>query len=334
MAISLLTFAALLTGIFFISILDENLGLERRDVAFGATFSRPYAESLGVDWKAAYIASLDDLGLRRYRIPAYWNQIEPRKGMFDYTDLDWTIREADKRRVKIVLAVGRKLPRWPECHAPGWTKDMSEEDIRERILVMLERTVKRYAKSEAVVAWQVENEPLFEFGVCPPVDREFLKKEVALVRSLDSRPIVISESGELSTWIGATGIADVIGISAYRTVWNKYVGYFYWPIGPRYYARRFNAISPLVDGIIVTELQAEPWVTEAIQTINPDKQRVLMNPERLRDNVEFTRRIGFPEVYLWGIEWWYWLKQQGHPEMWDAGRELIQEAKEVPGLKW
>lgn len=332
--LALLTFAALVTGLFFVSIVVENLNLERRDVALGATFSKPYAESLGVDWKAAFLASLDDLGIRRFRIPAYWDQIEPKRDAFDFSDLDWMVRESGKRDAKVILAIGRKVPRWPECHAPGWAKSLEESEQRARILAMIERLVRRYAGNETIVAWQVENEPFFPFGECPPPDRDFLKEEVALVKSLDGRPVMITESGELSTWMEATGIADVIGISAYRTVWNKYLGYFYWPIGPRYYARRYDAVAPLVSGVIVSELQAEPWVTEPITSLDQDAQRALMNPERLRDNIDFTRRIGFSEVYLWGVEWWYWQRERGRPEMWEAGRDEFIKAAAVPGFAW
>lgn len=330
--IALLTFVALVIGLFFVSVIKDNLGLEEREVAFGATFSKSYTESFGLDWKEVYIASLDDLGLRRFRIPAYWNQIEPAQGKFDFAELDWMLREARKRDARVVLAVGRKLPRWPECHAPDWTKDMTEAAVRERILAMLETTVKRYASNPAVAAWQVENEPLFAFGECPPPDREFLKQEIALVRSLDDRPVMVTVSGELSSWAPAASLADIVGISTYRSVWNRFVGYFYWPIGPKFYSQRYEAIEPLVDGIIVSELQAEPWVTESIRTVPYDRQRAQMNPERLKENIDFTKKIGFPEVYLWGIEWWYWAKQEGHPEMWEEGKRIIGEAQDAPGL--
>lgn len=25
---------------------------------------------------------------------------------------------------------------------------------------------------------------------------------------------------------------------------------------------------------------------------------------------------------LWGAEWWYWLKQHGHTEMWEKGMDV------------
>jgi hypothetical protein len=48
-----------------------------------------------------------------------------------------------------------------------------------------------------------------------------------------------------------------------------------------------------------------------------------MNPTRLRDNLTFARKIGVSEVYVWGIEWWYWLKERGRPGMWEEGKRLF-----------
>lgn len=319
-----LVFVALLVGLFFIDVVKENLGLEETPVKLGATFSKPYAESLGLDWKQAYLATLDDLGVRNLRIPAYWDDIEPEPGVYNFTNVDWQVQQASKRGAKVILAVGRKLPRWPECHAPAWTQGMNESLVQTRILSMVEAVVRHYATEPSITVWQVENEPFFEFGECPPSDRELLKREVAVVRALDPRPIMITESGELSSWVQVAGIADILGISTYRTVWDRYIGYFYWPISPRTYARRFAALSTLVDRAIISELQAEPWAEKGVTSMPIDEQLRLMNPTRLESNVRFARKIGFPEAYLWGVEWWYWLKTaKGHPELWDAGKRIF-----------
>ncbi|HTK04205.1 MAG TPA: cellulase family glycosylhydrolase [Candidatus Eisenbacteria bacterium] len=321
--IAALVFVALLVGLFFIDLVKENLGLEEAPTLLGATFSKPYAESLGLDWKEAYLATLDDLGVRRFRIPAYWNDIEPEPGVFNFANVDWQVEQAAKRGGKVILAVGRKLPRWPECHAPAWTEGMNESLVQTRILTMMETVVRHYADEPAIIVWQVENEPFFEFGKCPPPDREFLKHEVAVVRAIDKRPIMITESGELSSWLQVAGIADILGISTYRTVWDRYIGYFYWPISPRVYARRYDAVSTLIDRAIISELQAEPWAENGITSMPIDQQLHLMNPTRLIENVRFARKVGFSEAYLWGVEWWYWLRAKGHPELWDAGKQVF-----------
>ena len=330
---TLFLFMTFIVGLFLINFLKQHLSLEDHPVVFGATFSKPYAESMGLDWKKTYLATLDDLGVRRFRIPAYWDNIEPSPGKFHYEDVDWQVTEAHARKAKIILAIGRKLPRWPECHVPVWTQGMNENDVRTHIITMLKNTVKQYVKNDTIVAWQIENEPTLNFGICPPLSREFLKQEVSVVRSLDStRPIIITESGELSTWIDAIGIADVVGVSTYRSVWFKYFGYFYWPFGPNYYIDRYKAISSFVEGVIITELQAEPWGTQPLISIDVTRQRTLMNPERLLDNTEFARKIGFPEVYFWGVEWWYWNLQHGRPDMWETGKKIIQKTSGAPGF--
>lgn len=332
LGLAALIFVALVAGLFFVNVLKDNLGLEESPIELGATFSKPYAESLGLDWKQTYLAVLDDLGVRRLRIPVYWDDIEPEPDVYNFSNVDWEVQEAAKRGAKIVLAVGRKLPRWPECHAPAWTDGMNESLVQTRILTMVEKVVRHYETDPSIVTWQVENEPFFQFGVCPPPDREFLKREVAVVRALDSRPIMITESGELSSWLSAVGIADILGISTYRTVWDRWIGYFYWPISPKYYARRYEAISTLIDRAIISELQAEPWAVNGIASLSVDEQLRLMNPTRLGENVRFARKTGFPEAYLWGVEWWYWLKTaKNHPELWAVGKQIF--AVPVPAEK-
>ena len=323
-------FIVLALGLGFMNMVISNLGLEEKDALLGATFSTVYADDLGIDWREAYTATLDDLGVRQLRLPAYWSRLEPEPDVFDFSELDWQLEQADRRGAKVILAVGRKLPRWPECHVPKWAVGMNEDLLRTRTLAMIGTVVRHYAKSPAITAWQVENEPFFDFGDCPPADTDFLKQEIAAVRALDSRPIVISESGELSTWVRAASLADILGVSTYRIVWSRFTGYFYWPITPRIYRDRAAAVAPLTQKVIVTELQGEPWTTQPIISMPVDQQLRLMNPVRLRSNLVFARRIGFSEVYLWGVEWWYWLKLQGRPEMWEAAEALFAAAAKVP----
>lgn len=314
--------AVMILGLFFIDVIKNDLGLDEQDVLFGATFSKTYAESLGLDWRQAYLASLDDLGVKRFRLPVYWTDLERIRGRFDYSVIDWQVEEARKRGATVVLAIGRKVPRWPECHVPEWTKRLTEEEVRSEIIEMLRAVVAHFKDDPTVVVWQVENEPLFRFGECPEPDRKFLQQEVAAVRSLDDRPIMITESGELASWARVAGIADILGISTYREVWTRYIGYFYWPTSPKYYTQRARAILPLVDRIIVSELQAEPWSPGPIHELSVEQQFQLMNPRKLAENVSFVRRIGFSEAYLWGIEWWYWMKEKGRPELWEAAKQL------------
>ncbi|HJV32860.1 MAG TPA: hypothetical protein VJ694_02425, partial [Patescibacteria group bacterium] len=134
---------------------------------------------------------------------------------------------------------------------------------------------------------------------------------------------MVTDSGELSTWIRTASLGDVLGISMYRLVWNKYVGELYWPVSPLYYTDRINLLSPVVKNVIVSELQAEPWFRKPVAETPIDEQFEQMDPDRLRGNVDFAASTGASEIYLWGVEWWYWLKTQGHDELWKAARGLL-----------
>lgn len=312
-------------GLFVLETVTRSAKKSERPIVLGMTFSKSYASSLGLDWKQAYSAMLDDLNIKRLRIPAYWDDVEQSNGNFDFSVVDWQLDEAAKHNAKVILAVGRKLPRWPECHVPDWAKNLKTADANAALLNYVETAVRRYKSHPEVVTWQVENEPFFNFGECPPTDRQLLKKEVAEVRSIDNRQIMITESGESSVWNEVAGIADILGISTYREVWDKYVGYFYWPITPLAYRERAQVVAPFVDKIIISELQGEPWVPAGINSLPIADQRTLMNPAKLNDNVAFARQTGFSEAYLWGVEWWYYLKTKGYPDMWNAGKDLFSK---------
>lgn len=293
---------------------------------FGVTFSTTYAESLGLDWKEAYIAALDDLGVKRFRIPIYWNQIEQERDQIVLDDVIWMATEAEKRNATIIFVVGRRVPRWPECHQPDWTKDLAENQIRSHEIKMIARVVGVLKDYPAVERWQVQNEPYFKyFGECPVPDPNFIAETIKVVRKVDpSRSIVVTDSGELSTWLQAASVTDVLGISLYRVTWNPILGYLRYPLPPSFYSVRAKVFTSLVDEVIVTELQSEPWVKGTMVDTPLEEQYESMNPDEFRGNIDYVRQTGFSEVYLWGVEWWYWLKvQHNDAAMWETARPLF-----------
>ena len=312
--------------LFVVQVIRDNLP-SRDQINFGVTFAKRQAEYLGLDWKETYRAILDDLGVRRLRLAAYWDEIEPSPGKFNWDDLDWQLREAERAKARVILGVGRRLPRWPECHVPAWAQNLPEDQQRLLTLSAIRAIVLHAKDSPALEVWQVENEPLLDsFGVCPPGDRAFLEQEIALVRELDpNHPVMTTESGELSSWVGAADLVDVLGISLYRLAWNQFFGTVYYPLTPGFYRRKAEAVRILGPKIIITELQAEPWNQKPLAELTVEEQFRTRNPERVRRNIEFARLVGLPEVYLWGAEWWYWLKQHGRPEIWNETRDLFSK---------
>ena len=99
---------ALLVALASLLVLESP----RLDVKqFGVTYVGFYAERFGLDSREVYTALFDDLGIKHVRLPAYWNEIEPKKDSFDFSELDWQLEEANKRGGKVIVAVGMKLPR-------------------------------------------------------------------------------------------------------------------------------------------------------------------------------------------------------------------------------
>lgn len=317
----LFSFSSALLIFFNIPIIGENV-----DSKLGVTFSKRYAEDIGLNWQEAYLAMLDDLGIKKIRIPVYWDLVEPKEGVYDFTDLDWQLAEAQKRQAEIILAVGQKTPRWPECFIPAYLKN---DDIKrkEELIAFENVVVERYKNNPALKYWQIENEPFLKFGECPDLDVALLDREIATVRKADTtHKIIITDSGELSFWTRAEKRADIFGTTMYRTIYSAKYGFYTYPIGPRFFQFKYwmNRILVGQKNAIVIELQAEPWISGWTTGQPLEKQFESMNAQRLKENVSFARQVGFPEIYLWGVEWWYWLKvKQSFPEVWDTARAMF-----------
>lgn len=241
--IALIAFVCFLAFLVYLNIGQVE---PAKQITFGVTFSQMFAQQMGLDWQKAYLAVLDDLEVKKIRLIAYWPKIEPKQGEYFFDDLDWQIKEAEKRGVEVILAVGRKLPRWPECHIPTWAYGLTEPGQQHLILLYLTEVVKHYQDNQAIKIWQVENEPFLKgFGECPELDSNFLKREISLVRQTDKsekgRLIMLTASGELSSWIQPASQADVFGTTLYRTVWVEEIGrHLKYPIRPIFYHKRAN----------------------------------------------------------------------------------------------
>lgn len=298
----------------------------RTDTKFGITFSARYAESLGLSWKETYIALLDDMHVRKIRLPLYWDIMEKKQGEYDFADIDWQLEEAKKRDGEIILAMGQKVPRWPECFAPEWA---TAGDVRKQGLLNFEqKVIERYKDHSEVKIWQVENEPFLQFGNCTDFDIKLLDVEVALVKKLDpSRPILTTDSGELSVWYRAAARGDIFGTTLYRDIWSKKFGYITYPIGPNFFLFKESIVRLLTDqeNFIVIELQGEPWANGWIKDIPLEEQFITMDEHKLVADIEYAQQLGFPEIYLWGAEWWYWMKvEKQYPAVWEAARPYFK----------
>lgn len=304
-----------------------------KNITWGIDFSQMQAENLKLDWKKNYLAILDDLGVKNIKLHTQWDWIEGKKDNYFFDDIDWQIKQTEQRNAKIIYVLGMKTGRWPECHIPEWTKNLSEEQQQTELLKYIKEVILRYKNNSAVTAWQVENEPFFIFGECPDWyynDKNFLKKEVKLVKSLDSsREVIISDSGEQSMWFSAAKIGDIVGITTYRKVWLRIVDgigfnvdYFMPPVA---YFRKAQLIKKIFGkNVINIELQSEPWAYKPFNKIPLKEQEKTMNLDRFKKNVEYAKETGLDTFYFWGAEWWYWMKEtQDKPEIWQEAKKLF-----------
>ena len=294
---------------------------------FGVTFSKKFCAELGLDWKQVYLATLDDLQVKEIRLPIYWDDIEAEKGVYDFSDYDFMLQEGAKRHVKFIVNIGWRLPRWPECHAPAWNNKNTLEESRQSVLSMLQAVVEHYRYNPGVIYWQVENEPFLDaFGVCPPSDINFFKQEVSLVKKLDTRPVMVSSTGELSFWRQEAAIGDVFGTTVYRVVWGKWTGYIRYPLPAWFYRLKADLVGLDESRRYVIELQAEPWVPQGSMIyLSKAEANKSMSFEQFKANLRFAEKIDFNKTYLWGVEWWYWQKQNGDDRFWNLAERLFKK---------
>ncbi len=46
--------------------------------------------------------------------------------------------------------------------------------------------------------------------------------------------------------------------------------------------------------------------------------------EQFKANIDFAKKTGLKEFYLWGSEWWYWMKKkQNRPAIWDQAKKIF-----------
>jgi hypothetical protein len=302
---------------------------EPEDIKWGVTYSPLAVEDLKLDPDETYRAIIEDLRPNKIRLVAYWNRIEKQPGEYDFSDLKKQVEIADSNNIPIVIAVGRRVPRYPECHAPEWSETLPQGEQNKKILELIERTIGEFDQYQNVVGWQIENEPfLGSFGICPPLDEQFLAQEIDLARSLTNKTILTTESGELSLWLKASKYPDVMGTTLYRTVLVSGTDIAVNHVYPSWYYRaRSNIVKSIndnIESVIVAELQGEPWTTKGIINSTQEDINRTMSHNQFNKNIDFTERVGFPEVYWWGVEWWYYEKLKGEPFYWDRAGELFR----------
>lgn len=288
---------------------------------FGVSFSLHRCSELGIDKKQTLQAALEDLGFRRFRLMSYWNIHEPKPGVYNFTELDWQFNLVAKYKGGVSLCIGKRQPRWPECHMPKWAQSLPKDEWYEALFTYIGVVVNRYKNHPALQSWQLENEALLkEFGHC--VDQDYnldrLQKEFDIVKSEDSKhPVIMTLSDSWGLpWRGPS--PDAYAMSLYKHTINKRGNYAKSKRPALFYKTRALLISTLWQKpVFIHELQAEPWLAQNILRIPIGEQLKQFGLIQLKDSINFAHSTGMHPIDLWGLEWWYWLDHKyNRPEYW------------------
>jgi hypothetical protein len=286
-----------------------------------------------------------DLSPTVIRLGAYWDEIEPYEGVYDWETLDVQLDRADERDLDVILTVGMKAPRWPEYFLPSWLERRLDLDdgatisenveVRRRTLAFVERVVRRYRDHPAVAYWQVENEPL---DVAGPrhwqIGPGFLAQEVALVRELDRRPVIVTMFVEvnpmlLTPWrerevrsraAMLLNLGDILGLDLYPSRSYRSHGgdwYFQWPAWMwKPTVVELQRLSQAMGrSAWIMEAQAEPWEPERIVYTDAPLSRSVQ-PAGASAAVRQLRDVGFDTILLWGVEHWYMRRERHQDALW------------------
>jgi Beta-galactosidase len=323
----------------------------KRPPYLGTTFSPLQCYYLGVDYRSAF-QEICQLGLDRIRLGAYWNEIERSPRQFDFAQLDWLLEEAHRNKITVALAVGMKVPRWPEFHFPKWVSDQYDTKAGDRALDLrspkvVELSLKfveavanhcRYAP--AIQYWQVENEPFTQLEIAGGrfLSPEFVKREVALVRSLAwrSQKILLTNaihlptpklSEDLPAFKDSLDMADAVGFNVYTKVPAGNSGNYLEP-EPAFWDQLQTWQQELVRAdreAWIAEAQAEPWEPQKL-VANDKADYPSASPRRMQLLVDRLARANYSTVLLWGSEYWYWQKTQGRNLWWWTVKQMIRSS--------
>jgi hypothetical protein len=295
-------------------------------VVVGISFSPERALASGLDVHASF-QRLEAMGFGVIRLSIAWDSVDAA----GYGRVDQLVADAEQTGQPLILAIGMKAPGWPEFHVPPRFAGTSPDNgaLRAAALAYLGRMVERYRDVPAILAWQVENEPLDAAGPRRwRIGPDFVRQEIARVRSLDPRPIVLTAFGPLRrtcshvssldgcdagalagtdtvgalpTLLGMLGADDVLGLDVYTGVGRSRAADC-WPSR----AAGWRALAAGAGRRAwVTELQAEPWEPTSATLDRP----LSISPAAIGAEFATLRRLGYRTILLWGSE--YWLRRDG-----------------------
>jgi hypothetical protein len=280
---------------------------------FGASLSVKVCRDYAIDDLKVIKYAFNELGIKNFRLMSYWDEIETTPEKYNFEYLDKQFRLIENLGGKVSLAVGKRQPRWPECHIPSWALIQTNKEWYDKLYLFLETTVERYKNNPALLSYQLENEALLkEFGNCKDGDynRERLKKELSIIKALDKKhPVIMSLSNNWGFPVFGP-FPDIFGFSLYRINYGQ--GKYTRSLFPAWWYKLRASIIKLYSGkkALIHELQTEPWGPKANHEMSVPEQFESMSLDQLSGNIQFAKKTELYPIYLWGLEWWFYLNSE------------------------
>lgn len=273
-------------------------------IQLGTSFSPWRARALGLAPEQAF-GELLGLHFAVIRLAARWNMTGSDGG----GELDRLMAMAAAAHQPVLLEVGVKSLGWPEFYPPAGLLegipdggDVGTDPIlRTPLLAFVRQVVLRYRNSPVLVGWQVENEP---FNAAGPhrwwIDAQLLQAEMATVRELSRKPIVVNafthfnalfdrvsssdglslanllgfeSNGAEPRSLGMLRPGDVLGLDVYTRIGYRVLGQDGLSLADADWASRAGewlarARAGGADAW-VTEAEAEPWEASGVTSAQP-----------------------------------------------------------------
>jgi hypothetical protein len=147
-----------------VSVARDTLGTRDtyNTMLLGTTFSHRFARSLRLDPLKA-LEEIIALKMDILRLCCYWDEIEPTKDAFNFSQIQLLLDICEKNNQQVLLTVGMKAPRWPEFYIPAWA-GKSPAEAGNHVLSYIEKVISTCKTYSCITYWQVENEPLDPSG--------------------------------------------------------------------------------------------------------------------------------------------------------------------------
>lgn len=323
---------------------------------YGVSYSFEQAGWYSLDPRKSYIELLDSVEFGWVRLPFFWDQMTDENGNLKIEDLEFATREAQKRNVKVVIALGLKTPYYPEYHLPGYIA--SQLNFGERIginhpvardLLEIDRKlVSALSKYDNISHWQIENEPFLANINNWKINKSLLQAEVEVVKGIDGqkRPIILNHVGpslfdkKYKELLSLLEPNDVLGVNAYFKTQGTYLFTFKildnevkvnWPTWLVWPVQSWVGLSPDFSGLEkeaqragvnlwILEMQAEPYIRD-IESANA--VNFFFKPSDIYNADLYLKSHQIHNVGLWGAHFWQFRQKAGDNSWIEAVKSII-----------